>query len=60
MTAAPKKKPEDLIIKQIIIRLTKSDHYELKKLCVKKEITINNFVRDLIKNAINRKSDKNE
>ncbi|WP_338974207.1 hypothetical protein [Spiroplasma endosymbiont of Tricholauxania praeusta] len=52
MVAAPKKKPEDLITKQIIIRLTKSDHYELKKLCVKKEITINNFVRDLIKNAI--------
>ncbi len=31
MVGAPKKKPEDLIIKQIIIRLTKGDHYELKK-----------------------------
>ncbi len=52
MVAAPKKKPEDLITKQIIIRLTKSDHYELKKLCLEYDITINNFVRNLIQNAI--------
>ncbi|WP_425381519.1 hypothetical protein [Spiroplasma endosymbiont of Polydrusus pterygomalis] len=55
---AHKKKIEDLITKQFIIRLTKIEHYELKKLCVKEEVTINNFVRNLIKNEITRKSDK--
>ncbi|WP_425377237.1 hypothetical protein [Spiroplasma endosymbiont of Aleiodes alternator] len=34
MVAAPKKKPEDLIIKQIHIRLNKNDYYELKKMCL--------------------------
>ncbi|CAB1054089.1 hypothetical protein [Spiroplasma endosymbiont of Danaus chrysippus] len=58
MVAAPKKKPEDLIIKQIHIRLNKNDYYELKKMCLEEDITINSFVKNLIKNAINRKSDK--
>lgn len=49
---AHKKKTEDLINKQIITRLTKEEHYELKIICVEKENTISNFVRSLIKNAI--------
>lgn len=49
---APKKKLEDLIIKQIHIRLNKSDYYELKKMCLEEDITINSFVKNLIKNAI--------
>ncbi len=32
MVATPKKKSEDLIIKQVHIRLNKSDYYELKNL----------------------------
>ena len=52
MVAAAKKKPEDLIIKQVHIRLNKNDYYELKKMCLEEEITINTFVRSLIKNAI--------
>lgn len=55
---AHKKKPEDLIIKQVHIRLNKNDYYELKKICLEEDMTINKFVKNLIKNAINRKSDK--
>lgn len=48
-------------LKQIPIRLTKEEHYELKKLCLEKNnISINKFIRNLIKNEINRKSDYNE
>lgn len=62
MTAAPKKKPEDLITKQIIIhlRFTEKDYEKLKEICEEKNMKINGFIRSLIKNAINRKSDKNE
>ncbi len=57
--SAHKKKIEELINKQIFVRLTKEEHYELKKLCLENNnMSITNFVRNLIKNAINRKSDK--
>ncbi|WP_375316903.1 hypothetical protein [Spiroplasma endosymbiont of Virgichneumon dumeticola] len=50
---AHKKKIEDLINKQIFVRLTKEEHYELKKLCLENNnMSITNFVRNLIKNAI--------
>jgi len=40
-------------LKQIFVRLTKEEHYELKKLCLENNnISINKFVRNLIKNAI--------
>lgn len=52
MVASPKKKLEDLIIKQVHIRLNKNDYYELKKMCLEEDITINTFVRNLIQNAI--------
>ncbi|BET39050.1 hypothetical protein [Spiroplasma ixodetis] len=61
MVAAPKKKPEDLMIKQIIIhlRFTEKDYEKLKEICEEKNMKINGFIRSLIKNAIkkNRKSD---
>ncbi|BET38547.1 hypothetical protein [Spiroplasma ixodetis] len=62
MTAAPKKKPEDLMIKQIIIhlRFTEKDYEKLKEICEEKNMKINGFIRILIKKAINRKSDYNE
>ncbi|WP_342277166.1 hypothetical protein [Spiroplasma endosymbiont of Nebria brevicollis] len=49
---ALKKNKEDLINKQIHIRANKNDYYKLKIICVEKDITINKFVRNLIKNAI--------
>ncbi|WP_342275895.1 hypothetical protein [Spiroplasma endosymbiont of Nebria brevicollis] len=49
---AHKKNQEDLIIKQIHIWVNKTDYYKLKIICVEKDITINKFVRNLIKNAI--------
>lgn len=51
MVVTPKKKLEDLIIKQVHIRLNKNDYYELKKICLEEDITINNFVRNLIKQS---------
>lgn len=62
MVAAPKKKPEDLMIKQIIVhlRFTEKDYEKLKEICEEKNMKINGFIRSLIKKAINRKSDKNE
>ena len=60
VVAALKKHEDKLLIKNLKIRLTKNDHYELKKYCYERNITMNDFVRNLIKNAIkkNRKSDK--
>ncbi|WP_342253665.1 hypothetical protein [Spiroplasma endosymbiont of Zeiraphera isertana] len=62
MVAAPKKKPEDLMIKQIIVhlRFTEKDYEKLKEICEEKNMKINGFIRSLNKKAINRKSDKNE
>ncbi|WP_395473134.1 hypothetical protein [Spiroplasma endosymbiont of Nomada rufipes] len=57
---AHKKKPEDFINKQMIIRLTEKEYEEFKKYCVERNINMSSFVRSLIKNAINRKSDYNE
>lgn len=62
MVAAPKKKPEDLMIKQIIVhlRFTEKDYEKLKEICEEKNMKINGFIRSLIKKELNRKSDKNE
>lgn len=49
---ALKKHEDKLLIKNLKIRLTKNDHYELKTYCYERNITMNDFVRDLIKNAI--------
>lgn len=48
----PKKLNENLFNKQIHVYLDKNDFYELKKICLENDITINGFVRSLIKNAI--------
>ncbi len=62
MVATPKKKPEDLMTKQIIIhlRFTEKNYEKLKEICEEKNMKINGFIRSLIKNEINRKSDYNE
>ncbi|WP_339046192.1 hypothetical protein [Spiroplasma endosymbiont of Colias croceus] len=54
MVAAPKKKLEDLMIKQIIVhlRFTEKDYETLKEICEEKNMKINGFIRSLIKNAI--------
>ncbi|MCZ6903298.1 MAG: hypothetical protein O7C58_04260 [Rickettsia endosymbiont of Ixodes persulcatus] len=54
MVASPKKKPEDLITKQIIIhlRFTKKEYKEFKQYCYDRNMNISAFVRSLIKNAI--------
>ncbi|BDT05074.1 hypothetical protein [Spiroplasma ixodetis] len=54
MVAAPKKKPEDLIIKQIIIhlRFTEKEYEEFKQYCYERNMNMSAFVRSLIKNAI--------
>ncbi|WP_339040944.1 hypothetical protein [Spiroplasma endosymbiont of Apeira syringaria] len=62
MVATPKKKPEDLMTKQIIIhlRFTEKNYEKLKEICEEKNMKINGFIRSLIKNEINRKIDYNE
>ncbi|WP_342254482.1 hypothetical protein [Spiroplasma endosymbiont of Zeiraphera isertana] len=56
MVAAPKKKPEDLMIKQIIVhlRFTEKDYEKLKEICEERNMKINGFIRNLIKKAINK------
>lgn len=49
---AHKKKPEDFINKQMIIRLTEKEYKEFKQYCYDRNINISAFVRSLIKNAI--------
>ncbi|WP_339042165.1 hypothetical protein [Spiroplasma endosymbiont of Apeira syringaria] len=48
--------------KQIIIhlRFTEKNYEKLKEICEEKNMKINGFIRSLIKNEINRKSDYNE
>lgn len=55
------KKIDELINKQIFVRLTTEELIKLKKLCLENNnMSITKFVRNLIKNEINRKSDNNE
>lgn len=49
---APKKNKEDLIIKQMIIRLTEKEYEVFKQYCYDRNINMSAFVRSLIKNAI--------
>lgn len=51
------KKHEELLInKQLKIRLNKKEHEELKQFCYeKREMTMNDFVRELIKNELKRR-----
>ncbi len=53
---------EELLNKILIIRFRELEFQNLKEFCKEKNITVSEFVRNLIKNAIkkNRKSDKNE
>ncbi|WP_342275757.1 hypothetical protein [Spiroplasma endosymbiont of Nebria brevicollis] len=52
--SAHKKNKEDLLNKQMIVRLTIDEYYEFKKYCLENHITINAFLRSLIKNAIKK------
>ncbi|WP_342217716.1 hypothetical protein [Spiroplasma endosymbiont of Amphimallon solstitiale] len=45
VAAALKKHQDKLLIKNLKIRLTKNDHYELKTYCYERNIIMNDFVR---------------
>ncbi|WP_342276216.1 hypothetical protein [Spiroplasma endosymbiont of Nebria brevicollis] len=52
---SPKNIPkEELLNKVLIIRFKEFEFQELKQFCKEREITISEFVRNLIKNAIKR------
>lgn len=51
---ALKKHKDKLIKKEIHIRFTENDFQELKQFCYERNITMSDFIRGLIKNAIKR------
>lgn len=38
--------------KSIILNLSKDDHLNLKLTCVKKQVTMGNYIRELIKDSL--------